>query len=46
MKLFKLLFFVMIIAFIGGFAFFAMTDVDVEQKTVTKTIGNDRFFVE
>lgn len=46
MKLFKLLFFVMIIAFIGGFTFFAITDVDVTQETVTKTIGNDRFFIE
>lgn len=31
---------------VGGFVFFAMTDVPVPQTTVSKTLPNERFFNE
>ena len=39
LKLFALIAFLLLA---GGFTYFAVTDVPVEQKTVTKKLSNDR----
>ena len=44
MKLIKLIFTLIIVAVIGGFAYVATTDVPIEQSEISKTISNDRFF--
>lgn len=44
MKLFKLIFSLIAIILIGGFGYFALTDIPVEQKQIVKTIPNERFF--
>lgn len=44
MKIMKLLFLLLFFCAVGGFAYFAFTDIDVEQKQVIKPISNDRFF--
>ena len=44
MKLVILLCSVMGLLLIGGFAFFAVTDVPVKKTEISKTIPNERFF--
>lgn len=44
MKLVKLLFLLSVIVIGAGFAYFAFTDAPIEQKQITKTISNERFF--
>lgn len=44
MKLVKLLFALILVTGIGGFIYLAVTDIPVEQREVTKTIPNERFF--
>jgi hypothetical protein len=39
----KILLGLVVILFIGGFAFLAFTDVPVQHSQVTKIIPNDRF---
>ena len=44
MKLFKLIFVLLLLASAGGFGYLAIQDVDIEQTPVKKTIPNERFF--
>ena len=46
MTIFKLVLGVVLLALVGGFGYFALSDVAVEQTAVTKTIPNERFFDE
>lgn len=42
MKAVKFLLFLALIAFIGGFGYFAFTDTQIEQNTVTVDIPYDK----
>lgn len=44
MKLVKLLLLLSVVIIGGGFVYFAVTDAPIEQKQITKTISNERFF--
>jgi hypothetical protein len=44
MKLKKIIPIVVLLMIIGGIGYIATTDVDIDQKSVTETISNDRFY--
>lgn len=44
MKLVKILCGAVLLLFVGGFAYIAVTDVSVKQTQISKTIENERFF--
>ena len=44
MKIITLVLLLCVALLIGSFAYFAVTDIPVEQSQAIKTIPNDRFF--
>ena len=44
MKKLKLVISLFAVLILGGFTYFAITDIPVERSEVTKTIPNERFF--
>ncbi len=46
MKLFKIIFGLAALILVGGFGYFAITDVPAPQSEVIITIPNERFFNE
>jgi len=44
MRLLILLSGIVLLGLIGGFGYVAMTDIPVEQQTMTVTIPNEQFF--
>lgn len=44
MKIVKLFFLISVFSAAGAFTYFAVTEASVQQKQITKTIPNERFF--